>query len=132
MNRGRLCNTVFHPEIAEPHLLTQNHNSVLRSSLIERQLHYLGRNISISNLDLEHGPSFRDIWRNIAHAYAYSESWRERPTRNLSDTLIFENDFLTLARNSLACNPEADSDPSGSLLLLLLNRSSSDKITLLV
>src|SRR2546427_6738941 len=77
-------------------------------------------------------PSFRDIWRNIPHAYAYSESWRERPTRNLSDTLIFENDFLTLARNSLACNPEAYSDPSGSLFLLLLNRSSSGKITLLV
>src|SRR5205807_10657574 len=29
VNHGRLCNTMFHPEIAEPHLLTQNHNSVL-------------------------------------------------------------------------------------------------------
>src|SRR5438552_499396 len=96
------------------------------------QLHYLCRNISISNLDLEHGPSFRDGWWNIAHAYAYSESWRERPTRNLSDALIFENDFLALSRDSFACNLEAGSNPGGSVLFLPLNRSSSDKIIFLV
>src|SRR3989442_2813241 len=47
-------------------------------------------------------------------------------------TLIFENYFLTLSRDSFACNLETGSDPSGSILFLLLNRSSSDKITLLV
>src|SRR5713101_5512718 len=53
-------------------------------------------------------------------------------TRNLSDLLIFQNYVLPLSRDSFVSNLEAHPDPSGSLLFLFLNRSSSDKITLLV
>src|SRR2546427_1543408 len=50
-------------------------------------------------------PSFRDIWRNIPHAYAYSESWRERPTRNLSDTLIRSEEHTSelQSQSNLVC-----------------------------
>src|SRR5712692_7000320 len=88
--------------------------------------------MAISNLDVENGSRFRNIWRDIPHTDANPEGRRERPARDLSDTLIFKNDFLTLSRHSLVSDLEAHPDPTRSLLLLNLNRSSSDKITFLV
>src|SRR6267378_5984574 len=132
VNRSTLRPCILHPKIAKSHLHSHNQNSIFCSSLIERQLHNLRRDIAISNLNVEHGSHFRNIWRDIPHTYANPEGRRERPACNLSDALILQNDFLTLSRDSLVSDLEAHPDPTRSLLLLNLNRSSSHKITLLV
>src|SRR5467141_154277 len=132
VNYSSLRPSILHPKIAKPHLLSHDDNGIFGSSLIERQLHNLRRNIAISNLYVENGTHFRNIWRDIPHTDADPEGRRKRPARNFSYALIFQNDFLTLSRDSLVSDLEAHPDPTRSLLLLNLNRSSSDKITLLV